>query len=77
MIMFSHATRYKLEDFAAELLDYLFYIHDIFNLKIEEMSAQLTEHLLQFLFLPQLVGSLSEEALQVSYINNMNLQSSG
>ena len=63
----SYTTRYKLEDYVAELLDNIFYIQDIFNLRIDLMSEVLTDHLLKFLALPQFVGSLQEEGLQVRF----------
>lgn len=55
---FRHKTRRKLEDFVDELLDYFYYLHDIFNLGMAELSEVLTDHLLKCLLLPQFVGSL-------------------
>jgi hypothetical protein len=46
-----------LDDFVAELLDYFFYLHDIFNLNIAALSEVLCEHLLQCLLLPQFIAS--------------------
>lgn len=48
----------KLEDFVEELLDYFYYLHDIFNLGINELNEVLTDHLLKYLLLPQFAGSL-------------------
>eukprot|EP01114_Cavostelium_apophysatum_P008324 TRINITY_DN2072_c1_g1_i4.p1 TRINITY_DN2072_c1_g1~~TRINITY_DN2072_c1_g1_i4.p1 ORF type:complete len:842 (-),score=215.14 TRINITY_DN2072_c1_g1_i4:51-2576(-) len=57
----THANRSKLEDFVAELLDFFFYLHDIFNLGISALSEVLSEHLLQCLLIPQFVGSLTKD----------------
>jgi len=54
----THANKAKLEDFTAELMDYLYYLHDIFNLGIKELSEVLSDQLIKNLLLPQFVGSL-------------------
>eukprot|EP00027_Filamoeba_sp_ATCC50430_P003895 CAMPEP_0168555990 /NCGR_PEP_ID=MMETSP0413-20121227/8640_1 /TAXON_ID=136452 /ORGANISM="Filamoeba nolandi, Strain NC-AS-23-1" /LENGTH=636 /DNA_ID=CAMNT_0008586899 /DNA_START=298 /DNA_END=2208 /DNA_ORIENTATION=+ len=51
-------SKARLEDFVAELLDYFYYLHDIFNQKINMMSEVLCVHLLECLLLPQFVKSL-------------------
>jgi Uncharacterised conserved protein len=56
------ATRPAMQDFMAELQDYFYYLDDIFQLRIDEMSDVLSDQLLKFLVLPQLVGSLSLSA---------------
>lgn len=48
-----------MEDFVAELLDFFFYLHDIFNLGIPELNQVLTDHLIQYLLFPQFLGSLT------------------
>lgn len=42
----------------AELLDFFFYLHDIFNLGIPQLNDVLTDHLIQYLLFPQFLGSL-------------------
>eukprot|EP01119_Soliformovum_irregulare_P014909 TRINITY_DN4131_c0_g1_i1.p1 TRINITY_DN4131_c0_g1~~TRINITY_DN4131_c0_g1_i1.p1 ORF type:complete len:976 (-),score=250.71 TRINITY_DN4131_c0_g1_i1:40-2967(-) len=54
----SHQNRSKLEDFVEELLDYFYYLQDIFNLGMTDMSEVLSDHLLKHLLLPQFIGSL-------------------
>lgn len=57
----THTNKARLEDFIAELLDFFFYLQDIFNLHIDSMSEVLSEHLLQCLLVPQFIGSLSSD----------------
>lgn len=54
----THANKAKLEDFTAELMDYFYYLQDIFNLGIKELSEVLSDQLIKYLILPQFVGSL-------------------
>lgn len=54
----SYYSKAKLEDFVAELLDYFYYLHDIFNQRMSLMSEVLCVHLLECLLLPQFVKSL-------------------
>lgn len=54
----SYKNKAQLDDFVAELLDFFFYLHDIFNLGIPELSQVLTDHLIQYLLFPQILGSL-------------------
>ncbi|KAL6053147.1 FPL domain-containing protein [Balamuthia mandrillaris] len=51
-------NRRKLEDFVHELLDVFYYIQDIFNLNISELSRALSDHLLKNLLLPLFAKSL-------------------
>jgi hypothetical protein len=61
----SHTNKGKLNDFVAELLDYFYYLHDIFNLGIETLSELLSDHLLQYLLLPQFVSSLALDNMEL------------
>eukprot|EP01113_Clastostelium_recurvatum_P026884 TRINITY_DN3230_c0_g1_i1.p1 TRINITY_DN3230_c0_g1~~TRINITY_DN3230_c0_g1_i1.p1 ORF type:complete len:1403 (-),score=398.80 TRINITY_DN3230_c0_g1_i1:605-4813(-) len=55
----NHETRRRLDDFVDDLLDQFYYTHDIFNLGIEDMNVVLSDHLMQNLMLPLLVGSIA------------------
>ncbi len=54
----SASNRGKLNDFISELLDFFYYLHDIFNLGITALNEVLSDHLLQYLLLPQFITSL-------------------
>ncbi|PRP81025.1 hypothetical protein PROFUN_11177 [Planoprotostelium fungivorum] len=52
------SNKNRLEDFVAELMDFFWYLQDIFDLGIPQMSEVLSDHLLKYLILPQFIGSL-------------------
>uniref|UniRef100_G3PMY3 C-type lectin domain containing 16A n=1 Tax=Gasterosteus aculeatus aculeatus TaxID=481459 RepID=G3PMY3_GASAC len=56
-----HRNRGKLSDLVAEHLDHLHYLNDILIINCEFLNDVLTDHLLNRLFLPLYVYSLSEE----------------
>uniref|UniRef100_A0A8C2X2K8 C-type lectin domain containing 16A n=1 Tax=Cyclopterus lumpus TaxID=8103 RepID=A0A8C2X2K8_CYCLU len=56
-----HKNRGKLSDLVAEHLDHLHYLNDILIINCEFLNEVLTDHLLNRLFLPLYVYSLSEE----------------
>uniref|UniRef100_A0A8C5BTP5 C-type lectin domain containing 16A n=1 Tax=Gadus morhua TaxID=8049 RepID=A0A8C5BTP5_GADMO len=56
-----HRNRGKLSDLVAEHLDHLHYLNDILIINCEFLNEVLTDHLLNRLFLPLYVYSLSEE----------------
>uniref|UniRef100_A0A1A7YR49 C-type lectin domain family 16, member A n=1 Tax=Iconisemion striatum TaxID=60296 RepID=A0A1A7YR49_9TELE len=56
-----HKNRGKLSDLVAEHLDHLHYLNDILIINCEFLNDVLTDHLLNRLFLPLYVYSLSEE----------------
>jgi len=57
----TNSNKGKLEDLIDELIDYFYYLHDIFNLGIPELSRVLSEQMLKYLLVPHLVGSLFSE----------------
>ncbi|XP_039542176.1 protein CLEC16A isoform X3 [Pimephales promelas] len=56
-----HKNRGKLSDLVAEHLDHLHYLNDILIINCEFLNEVLTDHLLNRLFLPLYVYSLSED----------------
>ncbi|KAM3597829.1 uncharacterized protein V6R79_009752 [Siganus canaliculatus] len=56
-----HKNRGKLSDLVAEHLDHLHYLNDILIINCEFLNDVLTDHLLNRLFLPLYVYSLSDE----------------
>uniref|UniRef100_A0A1L8DAS5 Protein CLEC16A homolog n=1 Tax=Nyssomyia neivai TaxID=330878 RepID=A0A1L8DAS5_9DIPT len=54
-----HQSQSRLSNLVAEHLDHLHYINDIFCLKIDDLNAVLTEHLLHKLFVPLYIFSLT------------------
>ncbi|XP_073697345.1 protein CLEC16A isoform X2 [Garra rufa] len=56
-----HKNRGKLSDLVAEHLDHIHYLNDILIINCEFLNDVLTDHLLNRLFLPLYVFSLSEE----------------
>uniref|UniRef100_A0A8C7Y3A0 C-type lectin domain containing 16A n=1 Tax=Oryzias sinensis TaxID=183150 RepID=A0A8C7Y3A0_9TELE len=56
-----HKNKGKLSDLVAEHLDHLHYLNDILIINCEFLNDVLTDHLLNRLFLPLYVYSLSEE----------------
>ncbi|XP_075996038.1 protein CLEC16A isoform X3 [Genypterus blacodes] len=56
-----HKNRGKLSDLVAEHLDHLHYLNDILIINCEFLNDVLTDHLLNRLFLPLYVFSLSDE----------------
>ncbi|XP_058508584.1 protein CLEC16A isoform X2 [Solea solea] len=56
-----HRNRGKLSDLVAEHLDHLHYLNDILIINCEFLNEVLTDHLLNRLFLPLYVYSLSDE----------------
>ncbi|XP_058264300.1 protein CLEC16A isoform X2 [Hemibagrus wyckioides] len=56
-----HKNRGKLSDLVAEHLDHLHYLNDILIINCEFLNDVLTDHLLNRLFLPLYVYSLSED----------------
>ncbi len=68
----THDNRRKLDDFVAEMLDHLYYLHDIFSLGIDSMSLVLSEQLLKYLLTPLLVESLVETPSTAQRKNSTN-----
>lgn len=54
-----HQSQDKLSNLIAEHLDHLHYLHDILTLNISDLNAVLTEHLLNKLFVPLYIFSLT------------------
>ena len=59
MFFFSHKSKDRLADLVAEHLDHLHYLNDILCLDISDLNHVLCDHLLNNLFLPLYVFSLS------------------
>ena len=59
IIVYSHKSKDRLADLVAEHLDHLHYLNDILCLAISDLNDVLCEHLLNNLFLPLYVFSLS------------------
>ena len=57
---FSHNSRDRLADLVAEHLDHLHYLNDILCLNIDALNEVLTDHLLNRLFIPLYVYSLTK-----------------
>lgn len=59
MFCFSHKSKDRLADLVAEHLDHLHYLNDILELNIEPLNNILTDYLLNRLYVPLYVRSLS------------------
>ena len=60
ILRFSHNSRDRLADLVAEHLDHLHYLNDILCLNIDALNEVLTDHLLNRLFIPLYVYSLTK-----------------
>ncbi len=58
-LCFSHNSRDRLADLVAEHLDHLHYLNDILCLGIDALNDVLTDHLINKLFIPLYVYSLT------------------
>jgi protein CLEC16A len=56
----SHQSQNRLSDLVAEHLDHLHYLNDILCLNIADLNQVLSEHLLNKLFIPLYIYSLTK-----------------
>ena len=60
-VFFSHQSRGRVSDLVAEHLDHMHYLNDILQLNIADLNEVLVDHLLNRLFVPLYVYSITKQ----------------